>query len=185
MQSGFLRLEIDSEFNVVIREIHCLFWVISSQETYGMSEDLVPRVSSSVERATKSKSKLQGAWPRVPLPALTSWRKEAPGVLHHGLGPRFSEESFLGWSLISLEFLGSHKTSHRWCKFDSGLLELEPHPKWNLPLRLARRHFLSSFPCPSWSALESRIGVEQSYVSKMMATNCHHHHLNGVGKRVM
>lgn len=79
--------------------------------------------------------------------------------------------------------LGSHKTSHRWCKFDSGLLELEPHPKWNLPLGWPGGTFSNvSFSLPFLLALESRIGVEQSYVSKMMATNCHHHHLVGLGK---
>lgn len=64
--------------------------------TYGMSEDFIPRVSSSVGKGHHvSKSELQRCL-LSSSPALKSWGKEALGSSPLRMETRFSEDSILG-----------------------------------------------------------------------------------------
>lgn len=140
--------------------------------------------SSSVGKGhEKSKSKLQRCLLSAS-PSLNIMKEGSPRELSIMDWNQDSVKSlFLGWSLISLEFWVPTKPHTDGASLILGFWNLSHTPsEIYLCVGQEALFLMFPFPCPSWSALESRIGVEQSYVSKMMATNCHHDHLIGSGK---
>lgn len=149
-----------------------------------MFEDLVPRVSFAVGKGhEKSKSELQRCL-LSSSPSVNIMEEGSPRELSIMDWNQDSVKSlFLGWSLISLEFWVPTKPHTDGASLILCFWNLSHIPS-EIYLKVGQESLflMFPFPCPSWSALESRIGVEQSYVSKMMATNCHHHQLIGSGK---
>lgn len=112
--------------------------------TYAMSEDLTPRVNSSVGKGYHmSKFEPQRCLLSFSL-TLKPWGKEAPGNSPLWMEMRFSEGFIPGWfpPQQALEFWVPTKPQTDGCKCESGLVEVEPYPKGNLPLGCWKPPFL-------------------------------------------
>lgn len=147
-----------------------------------MFRDLVPRVSSSVGKGhDKSKFELQRCLLLSSSPSPKVTKKGSPRELSI---MEWNQDSARGhsWDALTspwaVDFLVPTKPETDGDKFDSGLVELEPYAKWNLPLGRPGATFSNVFF--SLCFLIQLRG--QGSASNMMETNCHNRYLIALGK---